>query len=145
MSRLANALLSFLRAYRSPLLVIAIGMAALAFVANDARNQRLRAGISDECAHAQYAMKMFPMTRCFSIEEFVNMHRGDGGGGPGPRPNDRRSARSEERSSRDGGRCKTSAETQASAMSRPRAPDYVYGLLTGWDCAEADESSADEE
>ncbi|HTI86092.1 MAG TPA: hypothetical protein VL966_05765 [Alphaproteobacteria bacterium] len=140
MGLLTNALVSFLRAYRSSLIVAAIGIAALAFIANDARNQRMAAGIDDDCAQAQFMMRMFPMTRCFSIEDIVNMHRGDGSGVP--TPNDIRHARSAEKSNpaRSGGK-----QWAATPTERPRGPDYVYGLLQGWDWGEEDKSPADDE
>jgi hypothetical protein len=123
-----------LRDAAGTILVVAVAVSAFTFLATDDRKQRLRAGISDECAQAQYGMRLIPMRPgCMTFDEFLDVHQRTGEGPP-PKGDDERHALSPERAEETDGACGPSAESGSKAEGTTSGPDYVYRLLQKFDC-----------
>jgi hypothetical protein len=123
-----------LRAHATTLLVVVVALAAFSFLAVEDRTARHAAGIDDTCAWLQMQEQMFPMQRCFSLEEFlefVGSHRPPDGGRQG-RGDDTRA-------------CEAMRKAGASSADQPRSgADYVFSLLQSPACDTGGDNPSDE-
>jgi hypothetical protein len=115
-------LIDRLRPHRATLAIVAIGIAGFGLLAIEDRAVRHGAGISDDCAWFQMINQQFPMTRCYSLDEFLEFVNRR------PQPDGRREDQNDNGDTQ--ARICEAITRESPEPERRSGANYIYSLLS---------------